>query len=191
MGQKADFIGTFNILEAGQRDYCLAAANNRGQACFNAIAPYGATTTTPPLSLTTMIQSYTLDAAAVEVVLNKTGCRGNEFLTGLYEIAGSPDLIPEVNSAGPNVYVFLNMWPEGTSLDTTIMVTDSAGDTDTHVIRSTLPPGGPYTASQAAAVVCADIDAQAFVNCSVSGATLTLTATEPGTTLSSGMALVV
>ena len=189
MGQLADFVGTFTIDTDAKRDACLAAANNRGQDCFNAVAAYGATTTTPPLTLATMKQAYTLDAAAVTVVLNGTGARGNEFLTAL-SAGGVVVQGPVVVSVTPNVYTFKNTWPEGTQCRTVLTVTDSAGDVDTHTVLSTLPPGGPYTPEEGAAVVCADIDSAAFVTCSVSGATLTLSATEPGTTLESSMTLV-
>ena len=80
---KSEFVGTWTIDTAAKRDACLAAANNRGQQAFDASAPYGGTTTTPPLSLATMLQVYTLDAAAVEVILTDTAIRGHEFLTGM------------------------------------------------------------------------------------------------------------
>ena len=88
MGQKADFEGTWTLDAAGVNT-SLAAANNRGQQCFNVMAPYGVTTSTPPLSLTTMAQAYVLDTAAVAVILNATGARGNEFLSAVSTL-GAP-----------------------------------------------------------------------------------------------------
>ena len=189
MGQKADFIGIFTIDTDAKRDACLAAANNRGQDCFNTIAPYGSLIIVPPLNLSQMKQVYTLNEAAVEAVLAGTGARGNEFLTALSGEGSVVVLNPVVVTPEPNVYTFENSWPAGTQLNTMLEITDSVGDVDTHVVLSTLPPGGPYTPEQAAAVVCGDIDAQAFVTCTQSGATLTLSATEAGTTLVSSMAL--
>lgn len=189
MGQLADFEGTFTVDTDAKRDAILAAANNRGQACFNAIAPYGGTTTTPPLSLATMKQAYTLNTAAVQAVLAVTGARGNEFLTALSLVTGGVMALV-VQSPTPNVYTFQNTWPEGTQCNTTLTVTDSDGQVDTNTVLSTLPPGGPYTPAQAAAVVCADIEAMPFVTCSRSGATLTLSVSEPNTTLESSIVLV-
>ena len=115
--------------------------------------------------------------------------RGCIILTAL-AAGGVVTFGPVLASVTPNVYTCQNSWPEGTQSRAVLAVTDSEGDVDTHTVISTLPPGGPYTPEEAAAVVCADIDSAAFVTCTLSGATITLSATEPGTTLESSITLV-
>ena len=112
---KADFVGSWTV-SAGIVQALLAAANNRGQQAFNLLAPYGDTTTTPPLTTAQMAQTYTLDAAAVEVVVQGLAIRGHEFLTALATLAtpGGGAGNPSIQETNPNVYRATGTWQGGT-----------------------------------------------------------------------------
>lgn len=185
MGDKADFEGIHVVADAAARDAILAAANNRGQQCFNAIAEYGGTTTTPPLSLAQMIQTYTLDAAAVEAVLGVTGIRGNEFLSALAGVAVAVTRIRRL-STNPNSYTATGMWAGGTVISCQVTITDPDGQIDQDVLRVTLPPGN-HTSEVAIQVVCEAIDALVHVRCVRSGATITLSPSAPANRLESNL----
>lgn len=185
MGDKADFEGIHVVADAAARDAILAAANNRGQQCFNAIAAYGGTTTTPPLSLAQMIQTYTLDAAAVEAVLGVTGIRGNEFLSELAGVAVAVAGIQRL-STNPNSYTATGMWAGGTVISCQVTITDPDGQIDQDVLRVTLPPGN-HTSEVATQVVCEAIDALVHVRCVRSGATITLSPAAPANRLESNL----
>ena len=175
MGQKADFVGVFTVDTAAKRNFVLAAANNRGQQCFNAIAPYGGTTTTPPLTLATMLQVYTLDAAAVEVVLAETGARGNEFLSALGTPAPAP-ASPSIArlTTDPNTYTATGgPWAGGTMILCDLQITDPDGQSETDTFTVTLPPGS-HTDSVAASVVCAAIDDLVHYRCTQTGSSITI-----------------
>jgi hypothetical protein len=180
MALLSDFVGTHVVATAAQRNAVLAAANNRGQRCFNLLAPYGGTTTTPPLSLTTMIQVYTLNAAAVTAFLNKAGARGHEFLDALSALTFVV-LKPDVNIVRPNEYQFLNSWPAGTIADVYLELTDSDGDVQVSTVEVVLP--GDSTPEMAAAHTAIFLNPIAFVDAVASGSILSLMPSEPNTTL--------
>lgn len=180
MSNKADFVGTHIITTAAQRNTILAAANNRGQKCFNVLAPYGASSFTPPLSLAQMIQAYTLNAAAVEAVLARTGVRGHEFLDALVANSATT-LSPELNIVRPNEYQFLSEWPAGTVADVYLELTDSDGDVQVSTAELTLP--NDSTSEEAAAYVAYVIEPYAFIAAVAAGPLLTMMPSEPGTTL--------
>ena len=190
MGQKADFVGTFTVDTDAKRDAILAAANNRGQQCFNAIAPYGATTTTPPLTLATMKQAYTLNEAAVEVVPAKTGARGNEYLTALdVQTGGATTQGPEIGqlTADPNNYTATGgPWPGGTQIYCDLTLTDPDGQSEGDTFTVTLPPGS-HSDSVAASVVCAAIDELVHYRCTQVGSSITITAAAAGNTVTSNL----
>ena len=124
---KSDYVGAFTIAPAAVQ-YLLASANNRGQKAFNLLAPYGGTTTTPPLSQDQMAQTYTLDAAAVDNFLNNMGVRGSEFLVAMGQVAGAPtfEVVP-----GPDTLVSITLtgiWEDTSGLDVTWHATGGGGD---------------------------------------------------------------
>jgi hypothetical protein len=180
MGTKASFVGAWAVNTAAKRDVCLAAANNRGQRLFNIMAPYGGTVTTPPLSLTQMLQTYTLNAAAVEVILGKGGARGHEFLNALSTLTAVV-LKPDVNIVRPNEYQFLNSWPAGTVADVYLELTDSDGDVQVSTVELTLPSDS--TPEEAAAYVAYVMEPYAFIDAIATGSLLSLMPSEPGITL--------
>jgi hypothetical protein len=80
MSDLADFIGV-HTLSAAEVDVCLAAGGLKGQQLFNAMAPFGGTTTEPPLTMATMAQAYTLaDIDDVYTVVNADGLRSHPFM---------------------------------------------------------------------------------------------------------------
>jgi hypothetical protein len=176
----ATFIGTWVVNLTSERDACLNAANNRGQRCFNLLAPYGAVTTVPPLSLATMLQSYTLNAAAVTAFLNKAGARGHEFLIALSQVT-LVTLKPEVNIVRPNEYQFLNSWPAGTIADVYLELTDSDGDVQVSTVEVVLPfDSTPEIAAEHTAYL---LEPLAFIDAMSIGSMLSIMPSEPNTTL--------
>jgi hypothetical protein len=180
MGTKASFVGTWVLNTPAKVATCLAAANNRGQKCFNVMAQYGGVTTIPPLSLLQMQQSYTLNAAAVENILSECGARGHEFLSAVSTVAVVV-LKPDVNIVRPNEYQFLNEWPAGTVADVYLELTDSDGDVQVSTVELTLPSDS--TPEEAAAYVAYVMEPYAFIDALASGSLLSLMPSEPGTTL--------
>jgi hypothetical protein len=80
MSDLADFVGV-HVLDDAEVQLCLNAGALKGQQLFNALAPFGGTTTTPPLSLALMAQTYTLaDLDDVNVVVNADALRSHPFM---------------------------------------------------------------------------------------------------------------
>jgi hypothetical protein len=123
---KADFVGTHVISSAAQRDFILSRSNNKGHQHFAAMAEFGDVTSTPQvLSLAAMLQTYILDAAAVDKVLqaNGSGLRGHDFLSAV-TFAG--DLTPAGvisaaagTSADPHTLTLTGWFSAGLTLDIT------------------------------------------------------------------------
>lgn len=180
MALLTDFEGVHIVNTAAKRDAILAAANNRGQRCFNLLAPFGASSQAPPLSLTQMLQSYTLDAPGVKLFLNRAGARGHEFLTALSALTFVV-LKPDVNIVRPNEYQFLNSWPAGTVADVYLELTDSDGDVQISTAIVTLPSDS--TPEEAAAYVAYVVEPYAFLDAVAGGSILNLMPSEPNTTL--------
>lgn len=83
---KSDFVGT-HAVTAFSRDAALSVAGLEGQQMFNAMAQYGQTTNTAPLSLTDMVQTYVIpNVAAVDQILKTGGVRGHPFMRIIADI---------------------------------------------------------------------------------------------------------
>jgi hypothetical protein len=83
-----DAVYTFSAAEV---DLLCAEFGNRAENIFNAMAPYGGTTTDVPLPHADKDQVYTLDTAAkVEDVLRRAGPQGNQFFDYMLTLAGAP-----------------------------------------------------------------------------------------------------
>lgn len=113
----------------------------------------------------------------------------NITITGI-TITEPTVLTPTLQSVNPNVYEVLNEWPAGQTVQVTLSVTDSQGDTDTNVFQVVTPPPGPWDPVTVASVLATQIDQLPFVNAMAVGAVITLSASEPGTTLVSSAVLV-
>jgi hypothetical protein len=185
---KSDFVGVPFLVEAVGRDAILAAANNRGQRGFNLIAQYGDTTTTPPLSLATMLQTYTFPTlAAVDGFLNHMGPRGSEFLIALAANTGGVPDQPSITEVD-NVYTATGTWPGGTVITFTCTVTDPDGQSDTHVYPITLPPG-QHSGATVAGVCAASLDPQTHIRAVAAGNVLTLSPADPDYSLVSSVSV--
>lgn len=150
---KADFVGAHAITSAAQRDFVLKYANNKGQQFFNVMAEFGDTTTTPPLTLATMLQTYTLDAAAVDKVLqgNGSGLRGHEFLTAV-TFAGNLTPAGVLSAAAgtaadPYTLTLSGWYSEGLTLDITWQTDLPSGPGQAPLVV----PAGGWSPTEAAA----------------------------------------
>jgi hypothetical protein len=81
MSTLADFIDTY-VLSAADVALCLAAGGLKGQQLFNAMAVAGGqTTSTAPVALADMAQTYILaDAADVTAVIEADALRSHPFM---------------------------------------------------------------------------------------------------------------
>ena len=81
MSDLVDFIDTY-VLSAADVDKCLVTAGTKGQQLFNAMAVAGGqTTSTAPIALADMAQTYILaDAADVNAVIFADALRSHNFL---------------------------------------------------------------------------------------------------------------
>ena len=124
---KADFIGTHVVDSVAKRDFVLRYSNNRGHQCFEAMS-VAAGGTAPPLTLATMLQTYTLDADGVQAVLSAGAVRGHEFLTAVKFL--SIDAAATIEVPCPDLVVSFSvdgLWFPGSALKVAITVT---GGTD-------------------------------------------------------------
>jgi hypothetical protein len=77
----SDFVGTF-VVDADLVEAMIATSGNRRNTLFEYLAPYGQTTSTPPLTKAQMAQTYIIpDLDAVNSIKVKGGIRSHQFLT--------------------------------------------------------------------------------------------------------------
>jgi hypothetical protein len=77
----SDFVGTFAV-DADLVEAMIATSGNRRNTLFEYLAPYGQTTSTPPLTKAQMAQTYIIpDLDAVNSIKVKGGIRSHQFLT--------------------------------------------------------------------------------------------------------------
>jgi hypothetical protein len=90
MSDLADFIDTY-VLSDADVAACLATAGLKGQQLFNAMAVAGGqTTSTAPIALADMTQTYILaDAADVDAVIKADALRSHPFLDKALSLAAA------------------------------------------------------------------------------------------------------
>jgi len=130
---KADMVGTWSVAVAAEVNLLHRAGANRGQQLFDALQPYAGTPAETPVGLDDMIDDYTLDAAAVDAVLEKGAIRGHRFLTALTRL-GVPKAATITTASGtdstPAVVTLNGIWAAGSTLQITL-------DTDTLALQDT------------------------------------------------------
>ena len=198
--RQTEIMSAINFLQSGWRDRNLLDGSFAGVACV-------ATVNINAITANNRRTSSTLagNTAATTDVSIGIGVTANNGYTTMVETAfevlkkvlleniknGSATasvVMPGLLMPAPNVYTVVGSWPAGTAVQVTTEVTDSAGDVDSHTMTYTLP--SDMTAAQAATYLGGLADGEAFIDASVSGTTITLSPTEPGTTLVSSAAVV-
>ena len=150
---KADFVGTHVIDTEAKRDFILSYSNNRGHQCFETLAFTGGTID-PPLTLATMLQTYTVDEFIVDAVLVAGAIRGHEFLTALKLASslGGLDIVQAAGTTADPAQIQLSGWfPTGAIIDIGITLdVDGPG-----VVTYTVPVGAaaPDVAKNLAAFI--------------------------------------
>ena len=175
MAALEDFVGVF-VVNAAARDAMLNAADIRGQTCFNAMQPYAATPGALPVTLANMLDTYTLDADAVQDVMRSGGQEMWQFLTAMAAVTVVVEG-PTLNNTLPNVYTAGGTWEGGTVITFTLELTDPAGDQDIRSVVVTLPPG-QHSGATVASVCAQAVDPSPHVRAVAAGNTLTLSATD-------------
>lgn len=200
MALKTDFVGT-HAVDATIRDSALAAAGLEGQQMFNAMAQYGQTTSTPPLTLAQMVQTYIIpDLAAVDALLPVGGIRGHRFMEIISGESPGPIAVGTVtktqSASGPNtpvIFRFDGAFPGGAVINVSLLVTDPDNESESLSDAVVLPPTPPgqefHDAATAASVVSAAIDSVVHVRSSTVGPILTVTPAAPANTVNADITL--
>lgn len=128
-------------------------------------------------NITALNDTVTLDTAFKEL---RDFALENQFKFGFGDpqIVSNAPVIQQTNTAPP-VFNLSGEWPGGFQIQTTLVITDPAGDVDNRVIVTTLPLPGPHSSATAASVIAAELDATPHIDCVAGNNSIVITATDP------------